>query len=169
MHWLALLLALVGVALLLLSRQRMRHLGLPQGRVIYLDSERLLPQESALFDPLSGISGKPDFLMQTAQGLVPVEVKSGKAPLAPYPSHVYQLAAYCHLVERVYGKRPLYGVLKYSDRGYRLEYGTELEESLLDLVAEVRRQGKREQDRTHNSSARCRGCGYREICDQRIE
>jgi CRISPR-associated exonuclease Cas4 len=146
----------------------MHQLDLPPGKVIYLDSDSLLRQESSLFDPLSGIRGRPDFLMQTAKGLVPVEIKSGKAPIAPFPSHVFQLAAYCRLVDSVYGKRPPYGVLKYRDRNYSLEYSDKLEASLLDLVAEMRRQGQREQQRSHNSSARCRACGYRELCDQRL-
>lgn len=169
MIWLILFVSLVGIALLVLSRQRMRRLGLPQGRLVYLDSESLLRQESPLYDPLTGISGKPDFLMQTDAGLVPVELKSGKAPHVPYKSHVYQLAAYCRLVDRVYGKRPPNGILKYSDRSYELDYSSDLEASLLDLVAEIRRQGKREQDRSHGLVARCRACGYREICDQRLE
>jgi CRISPR-associated exonuclease Cas4 len=169
MIWVILLVAFSGVGLLLISQQRMRRLDLPPGKAIYLDSASLLPQENSLFDPLAGITGRPDFLMQTRKGLVPVEAKSAKAPITPFPSHVYQLAAYCRLVESVYGKRPAFGVLKYRDRNFRIEYNPRLESSLFDLVAEVRRQGRREQERSHQSSARCRACGYRELCDQRID
>ncbi|MCF6277606.1 MAG: Dna2/Cas4 domain-containing protein [Anaerolineales bacterium] len=101
--------------------------------------------------------------------MIPVEVKSGQAPEAPYDSHIYQLASYCLLVERRLGVRPSHGIIHYSNRDFAVDYTPALEAALLDILAEIRRdETRREVHCSHDSPARCRGCGYRKICDQRL-
>jgi CRISPR-associated exonuclease Cas4 len=101
--------------------------------------------------------------------LIPVEVKSGRAPQAPYDSHIYQLAAYCALVERTLGRRPPYGIIHYEDRDFAVDYTAELETAFLDVLADMRRDEHRaEIDRSHDSAARCARCGFREVCEQRL-
>ena len=151
------------------SRQR-EEAGLPGGRIIYTDTRVWKTSVTPLYDGALGLTGKPDYLIEQSDGkIIPVEVKSGKAPESPYDSHIYQLAAYCLLVERKYNKRPPYGVIHYEDRDFAIDYTRELEMSLLNLLAEMKRDDfKDEVDRSHEQAGRCAKCGYREICDQSL-
>ena len=154
----------------LAARQR-RSTGLPGGQVIYADMDQWGAVESPLYDPLLGLTGKPDYLVQQSDGsMVPVEVKSSNVTQGPYDSHIYQLAAYCYLTTRKFGKRPSYGILHYPNRTYRIDYTSDLEADFLDLVADIRADERRRSgvDRSHDSSRRCAHCGHRLICDQRL-
>lgn len=150
------------------SRQR-KATGLPSGRVIYSDTRQWGKVEKPLYDPKSGLTGRPDYLVELQGFSIPVEVKSTFAPSEPYPSHVYQLAAYCFLVERTTGKRPPYGILHYRNRDFALDYTPELEANLQANLQEMRLQDRLgEADRSHAEPARCARCGYRAVCDQRL-
>lgn len=163
------LLALVALVLLWQAARRRKASGLPAGRVIYTDTRGWGTLEKPLYDPLHGLTGKPDYIIEQGEHWIPVEVKSAYAPPEPYDSHVYQLAAYCLLVERASGKRPPYGILKYRNRSYAIDYTPELEAGLKDLLAEMRREERLEEsDRSHEDPARCARCGYRRTCDQRL-
>ncbi len=150
------------------GRQR-KEAGLPGGRVIYTDTRGWGKLERPLYNDLLGLTGKPDYLIQEKGQIIPVEVKSGRAPESPYDSHIYQLAAYCLLVEKSYGKRPPYGIIHYENRDFAVDYTPELESSLLDLLAEMRRDElKREVERSHEQAARCARCGFKKACDQSL-
>jgi CRISPR-associated exonuclease Cas4 len=171
-----LVILLFAVALLLLweSNRRKRAGGIPGGRVIYADTRAWGAVEKPLFDPGTGLTGKPDYLVEKGDQIIPVEVKSNSAAAGPLDSHIYQVAAYCLLVERVMGKRPPYGILHYprsskQGRTYAIDYTPQLEAALLDLLSEIHQQERRRDvKRSHDSTARCSGCGYRSICDQRL-
>jgi CRISPR-associated exonuclease Cas4 len=163
------LLILIALALLWIAARRRSAAGLPAGRVVYTDTGQGSKVEKPLFDPVSGLVGKPDYLIEQDGVLIPVEVKSSYAPGEPYDSHIYQLAAYCLLVFKVYGKRPPHGFLRYRNRTFSIDFTAELEARLLDRLAEMRLQEKAgAADRSHESPARCAACGYRENCDQRL-
>jgi CRISPR-associated exonuclease Cas4 len=50
-----------------------------------------------------------------------------------------------------------------------VDYTPELEVALLDQLAEMRRDEMRSDvPRSHESAARCRGCGFRKVCDQSL-
>jgi CRISPR-associated exonuclease Cas4 len=79
------------------------------------------------------------------------------------------LAAYCRLVTAAYGRRPPYGILHYSNRTYAIDFTPELENKLLEEAEEIRqREHQAQVDRSHESWQRCRACGYRSICDQKL-
>jgi CRISPR-associated exonuclease Cas4 len=137
--------------------------------VLSIDTQQLSRFQRTLYDPTLNLVGRPDYLVKRSGKLVPVEVKSARAPLGPYPSHVLQLAAYCALVHTEYGQRPAYGIVKYADRAFSLDYDSTLENELLDVLAEMRRAERQAPFRSHESVNRCRACGYRQICDQRLE
>jgi CRISPR-associated exonuclease Cas4 len=150
------------------NRQR-RAAGLPGGRVIYIDTRGWNKVEAPLFYPALELTGKPDYLIEKNGQIIPVEVKSGRAPEAPYDSHIYQLASYCLLVEKTYHKRPPYGIIHYEGRDFAVEYTRELEASLLDLLAEIKRdERKKEVPRSHEQASRCKRCGFRDVCDQSL-
>jgi len=150
------------------NRQR-QAAGLPGGRVIYTDTRGWGKLEKPLFYQALGLTGKPDYLIQQNGQIIPVEVKSGRAPEAPYDSHIYQLASYCLLVEKTYGKRPPYGIIHYNDRDFAIDYTRELESSLLDLLAEMKRdEHRKDVPRSNEQASRCARCGFRKVCDQSL-
>ena len=64
---------------------------------------------------------------------------------------------------------PGYGLIKYPQRTFRIDYTSALERRLKDLLDEIRDdKRKRSVDRSHESAARCRSCGYAAVCDQQL-
>ena len=166
---LAILLLLAGAAFLWLSRRQRKSAGLPSGRVIYADPALWGPVEKPLFSARLNLAGKPDYLVDQGGHILPVEVKSGRTPSTPPDAHIFQLAAYCLLVEETYRVRPPYGILHYPKRTFAIDYTSELEAALEETLEEMRSwSGRREVPRSHNQASRCAGCGFRSTCDQRL-
>jgi CRISPR-associated exonuclease Cas4 len=168
---LALLVALLAAALFWWSRRQQQASGLPAGRVVYADAKPVGAPEKPLYDRELGLTGKPDYLVKAESGgaLVPVEVKSARAPSEPHEGHVFQLLAYCLLVERSTGKRPPYGLLRYRNRTFAIDYTPQAEQELLAVLAEIRTcERRREIPRSHDDPHRCIRCGFRSVCDQRL-
>ena len=163
------ILTLSGILLLWISGQQRRSVGLPSGRVIFADHNQWGRVEKPLYDPTFNLTGKPDFLIEQGDVIIPVEVKSGRGKTAPYDSHIYQLAAYCLLVEQSYGMRPPYGILQYSNQDIAVDYTPQLEREIIDLLRDIRSQERRRNiGRSHHSSNRCRRCSYLAACDQAL-
>ena len=134
---LVLVLLMLGTAVWLWRRSQnlWQQSGLPDGNVIYSDTGAWFPNTQPLYAPNFGLSGKPDYLVQQADGsVVPVELKSGRAPDEPWEGHILQLAAYCLLVEECYGREAPYGIIKYDDRTFEVDYTPELEQRLLGVL-----------------------------------
>lgn len=171
MPWLALfaLIALIlAIALFWISSQQRQRSGLPGGRVIYADTRAWgKPLEKPLYDAYLGLTGKPDYLVDEGNHIIPVEVKSTHVTDAPYDSHIFQLAAYCMLVERTFGKRPPYGILHYPRRTFAIDFTPELESSVMRILMEMS-DSRKEFPRSHNSPQRCARCGFRSVCDQSL-
>jgi CRISPR-associated exonuclease Cas4 len=169
MQYLALLLFILAAVLYWQSRRTRKAAGLPGGRVIYSDTDEWGEVEKPLYDPVTQLTGRPDYLIKQKDAVIPVEVKSGRVPDSPYDSHIFQLAAYCLLVEREFGKRPPYGIIHYGKRTFSIDYTKELENALLDMMTEMRKVERRKNvDRSHESAPRCRGCGYNRTCEQAL-
>ena len=169
--WLVLLLFALAVALLLLSLRERKKSRLPDAQVIYADTDLWQRVPEVLVDHQLGLVGKPDYVMKSKQGsLIPVEVKTGHTPDVPYDSHRLQLMAYGLLIQSNYAQTPAYGLLHYSDKDFRVDFTPELETQLVETLEEIRQIEKQDEvpARSHASSARCRSCGYRGICDQKI-
>ncbi|HLA98329.1 MAG TPA: Dna2/Cas4 domain-containing protein [Anaerolineales bacterium] len=169
MIWIAVVCLLLGLALFWQAGRQRKASGLPGGRIIYADIGRWMPLQEALYDPSLGLAGKPDYLVKDGEQIIPVEVKSSRVAHSPYDSHIYQLAAYCLLVGQVYRVRPGSGILHYPTRTFRIDFTAQLERAVLQLLAEMRSQDiRKEIHRSHDSPARCLGCGYRSSCDQKL-
>jgi CRISPR-associated exonuclease Cas4 len=169
MLYLALIILIVAIVLLWQSGRQRKQAGLPGGRVIYTDTRAWGEVDKALYDHALGLTGKPDYLVEQDGQIIPVEVKSGRTPEAPYDSHIFQVGAYCLLVEKAYGKRPPYGIIHYPKRDFAVDYTTELESALMEQLAEMRRDGMRQDvPRSHDEPARCQSCGFRKVCDQKL-
>ncbi len=166
--WFFVLLAL-GLLLLWLARRGQARSGLPQGRVVYTDTGGWGRLERPLFSREFLLTGKPDYLVADGDDVIPVEVKSRRAPVQPYPSHLLQLAAYCLLVEECYGRRPPYGIVKYRDRAFEVDYTPELEDELLETLDYMQADlTDGDAPRNHDEPRRCQACGYRQHCEQRL-
>lgn len=149
---------------------RRRKSGLPAGRIIYADTGRWGRVDKPLYTHELHLTGKPDYLVESGSSIIPVEVKSTFVKHAPYDSHIYQLAAYCMLVHKVYKNRPPYGILHYSNRTFAVDYTDVMEETIIELLNQMRSNARRrEVNRSHDSQTRCLGCGYRSICDQALK
>lgn len=163
------LLLLLVVAFLWAGGLR-RRTGLPEGDVIYTDTGTWYPNVEPLYDDDLCLVGKPDYLVEEGDGMViPVELKSGRAPDEPREGHVLQLVAYCMLVETNFGIRPSYGILQYKDRAFAIDYTEALEDDFLDILAAMREDMfEPDVDRDHNDWRRCARCGLRNHCYQRL-
>ncbi len=164
------ILLLFALAIWLWANGLRRQTGLPEGKVIYTDTGTWFANNESLHAPAFRLTGKPDYLVQEADGMVvPVELKSGRAPAEPWESHVLQLAAYCLLVTEKYGRRPDYGILQYQDKAFAIDYTDDLEEDLLNLLADMHSDlFEEELDRDHNDWNKCARCGFRNQCVQRL-
>jgi CRISPR-associated exonuclease Cas4 len=164
-----LFLLLIAFVLFFISGRQRRAAGMPGGRVIYTDTRAWGKVEKPLFDKDLSLTGKPDYLVEQNGEIIPVEVKTGRTPEAPYDSHIFQVAAYCYLIHKTTGKRPSHGIIHYSGRDFAVDYTSDLENALLDLIADMRvDEHRNEVQRSHEDEHRCRRCGFHEICDQRL-
>ena len=179
-----LILLFIALSAYFASRRAARLTGLPSGRLIYSDTgnpvgsigsiienAQGVKQEKPLISQEYGLIGRPDYLVRTKGGVVPVEAKSTKCPSngRPYDSHVMQLAAYCLLVETVISAQVPYGVIKYSDREIIVDYTEELKGELIMLLEEMREARDAEDvHRSHQDVRRCSKCSMREVCTQSL-
>jgi CRISPR-associated exonuclease Cas4 len=187
MIWLfGLLCVLVFLSLLaLIAAQRAsRRAGLPTGTLLYSDTGipvgRIAPvtvnaeglkQERPLRSEELELVGRPDYLIKTEQGIIPVEVKSTTCPPdgRPYDSHLAQLAAYCLLVEDVLKASVPYGIIRYRDRELRVDYTDEMRDGIIALLGEIKDARPAEDvHRSHEDERRCRGCSMREVCTESL-
>ncbi|MFO7634060.1 MAG: Dna2/Cas4 domain-containing protein [Caldilinea sp.] len=163
------LLVLAGLALYLWGRHQQRAAGLPAGRVTYSDTGAEHAVTQPLISRRYGLIGKPDYLVEVKIGgrrtMIPVEVKSRRAPAAPLPGHVLQLATYCLIVEELYGAAPAHGILRYADKSFEVPFTPELRRAVLDAAERIR-AGRTAADvpRSHQEIERCAHCGYRRAC-----
>jgi CRISPR-associated exonuclease Cas4 len=168
---LALLLLFFGWLTLRRAGRLQQETGLPLGRLVYADSHSRdwRANTQPLYSPTHHLTGKPDYLVQTGRGLIPVEVKSSPSPEIPYLGHILQVAAYCLLVEDVTGTTPSHGLLKYADALYEVDFTRELRRELLDTMAEMRQGWLAESvARSHTQPNKCAACRFQPVCDQAL-
>jgi len=163
-------LLLVSLGLYFLSHYQRQKSGLPLGKIIYTDAGDWKRNERPLYSSRFHLTGKPDYLVQHGKEVIPVEVKSTRLQgRPPYESHQMQLAAYCLLVEEVMGVRPNYGILKYADTTIRIDYTKNVRRKLLETLDEMQHSFRRKTiSRSHEDAIRCRYCGFRHKCDQKL-
>lgn len=164
----ALLALAAGAALWWASERRRREFGLPRGRAIYQD--RPEGREPVLRARTLPLRGRPDLLLRQGDVVIPVEIKTGRTPREPYQGHIFQLLAYCLLVEEHHGVRPPYGLIRYPGREFRIAFDQAREQELRALVQDIA-QAKRwskGQRRSHQYPRRCAACGFRTHCDERL-
>jgi len=164
------LLTVAGWLLLRRAGAQQKQAGLPEGRVVYSDTGAWNRMEEPFFSRRHLLAGKPDYLVEQNGSLLPVEVKPNRSAPQPYQSDILQLAAYCLLVEETYEQQPEYGLIRYRDRTFAVDYTPELRETLLATLDAMHRDAvARDVDRSHQQAGRCRACGFRADCAQSLD
>ncbi len=145
------------------GRARKTPRGLPQGKIVYQDADGSGEPLLATSHPLSG---KPDYVILSPEGVpIPVELKLTIESDQPQGHHVIQLAAYFVILEDLYDQPPTYGVLRYANQDFRIEYTAALKRKVLRLLAEMERcDDQRPPALTHQLASRCRACPFEPIC-----
>lgn len=113
---------LIGIVLLHSSQHWRQRLGLPNGEVFYQDHHGQPMAAVALRSRVYNVRGKPDCLIRTADGIIPVELKKSARPPSRggvYPNHLIQVLAYIVLVREHYGESVPYGLVVYGDEAAR--------------------------------------------------
>jgi CRISPR-associated exonuclease Cas4 len=164
----------LGGLLLRKSQENRRDLGLPNGEVFYQDHHGQPMSAVALHSRVYGLRGKPDCLIRTADGIVPVELKkSGRPPArgGVYPNHLIQILAYIILVRENYREHVPYGLVIYGGAAaVKVIPTVEDLDWLARTVHEVRAaRGHQGVDRSHCQKSRCRGCGLKHNCGQSMD
>lgn len=115
----------------------------------------------AFYSDKYGLIGKPDFILHTKDGLIPLEIKSTLRPKEPYKSHVMQLISYCLLLEEN-GNKPKYGFIQYKGGSpYSISYTESKKRELIKIMDEMRAYTSQPKPvRSH----RCERCGWRKDC-----
>jgi CRISPR-associated exonuclease Cas4 len=171
---LGLLLTAIALGILLLNErrhqrgrlvvERRRALGLPEGELVYEDAD-------GEGEPLSSASyplvGKPDYIVQLPDGRpVPVELKLNVHDVStPHSNHAVQVAAYCLILEDYFEHAPTYGILRYADREFTVEYTPALRKKVIRLLTEMARCSERQPPPLKTQrAAKCRACAFQPMC-----
>lgn len=127
------------------------------------------PESPLLKSERYGLCGKPDYIIDHKGVFVPVVKKTGRTPKGPLFSHIAQLITYCILVEESFGSVD-YGLLKYDEKKYSIDYDVDLKETALklrDSLLDEQQHG--EVHRNHNRKGKCIRCSRRDMCPERLE
>ncbi len=171
--WLTMLLILILAAATLISRdvrRRRQAAGMPAGEVVEQDTlpagNNAADAARTLFSRRYGLVGKPDYLVEDGDYLIPVEVKTTRHVTRPRDGHAMQLYAYCLLVEEEYGKAPPYGILRYPDQRFELPYGRRERAWVIETLNLMREDEASEDEvlPNHDQPARCRSCQFLSSC-----
>src|SRR5436190_9602441 len=122
---LVLLGAIIAAFLLRQSgRAEQARTGLPiDARVVYSDTGAWERVEKPLYSRRYRLTGKPDYIVRDETGaMIPIEVKPNRNARGPRHSDTMQLMAYGILIEEKFGVRPEYGLLKYRDDVFRIQF-----------------------------------------------
>lgn len=162
-------LLLVAGATFITARRIQMRVGIPWSHDIRADADGALPQVPLMVDDTLQLVGKPDYVIRRGDFLIPVEVKPLRRAKRPHTSDIYQLMAYCLLIEQTYGKQPPYGLLRYANHTFRIDYDDDMADTVREIVGQMHElHDAPDVARNHNSVTRCRGCGFWRQCDQSL-
>ncbi|MFP4001089.1 MAG: CRISPR-associated protein Cas4 [Candidatus Natronoplasma sp.] len=149
------------------AEQKRKDLNLEDGEIKYVDD---LEKETKLLKSEEyGLRGRPDVILKKNGRPVPVEVKTGRVPKGPFFSHILQIAAYCLLVEEDIGETPPYGIIRYGETEFEIDYDSDLKNLLIGKLEAMRKHLENQNvHRNHNREGKCRNCSRREICSETL-
>lgn len=148
------------------DKLKMKH-KIQDGKITYSDLNK---PAKPLFSKRYRISGKPDYIIKKNNLYIPVEVKTGYHN-EPQKNHIFQLAAYCQLVEDNYGSFVPCGILVYNDTSqqYKIPFDPKIRFELESTIRKMRHLLKTgEIIRNHNDPQKCKHCSMRTYCNTKI-
>ena len=170
----AVLLALALPALLSLLRRRTGFNFGVNSMSTVVASDVGAEETILMRDEILGISGKPDYLLETDAGgrrvLVPLEVKPTRRSERLYDSDRVQIGAYLVVLRATFPSRASrIGYVRYATQTFEVVLTPELQREVQRLVAAVRRgRNANVIHRSHNIRARCRACPVRQSCNEAL-
>ena len=136
------------------------------GKITYADLDS---PAKPFFSKKYRISGKPDYIVKKDKRYLPVELKTGRHD-SPPKNHIFQLAAYCQLIEENFGVFVPYGILVYSN-GYQfnIPFDPKIRFELESTINEMKRAIKTGKINTNvKDPFKCNGCSMRNYCNAKI-
>ena len=119
------------------------------------------------------LAGRPDYLIKDKEQRIPVEVKTGRRPKAPFFSHVLQIGAYCLLSEETFGVKPSHGQIRYGfeNEPHEVKWDSDLKGLVNEKLEEMNDilKGKMEAHRNHKRVGKCNNCSRRKGCPERLK
>ncbi|HEY7356747.1 MAG TPA: PD-(D/E)XK nuclease family protein [Ktedonobacterales bacterium] len=136
---------------------------LPEGKIVYQDADGTGEPLLATGYPLSG---KPDYVILAPDGSpIPVELKLSSDSEEPQRHHVMQLATYFVILEDLYAQPPAYGVLRYANKDFTIQYTDALKRKVLRRLAELERCDEQHPPAlAHQDPGKCQTCPFQPIC-----
>ena len=126
-----------------------------------------------LFSNNIGLCGKPAYVLENNEETIPVDVKSGRKPEAPFFNHVLQNAAYCFLVEEQLKTKVPHGIIRYGmeENSHTVTWDGDLKNLLIEKMSEMEKilSGESQAHRNHNRPGKCKNCSRKEACPERLD
>lgn len=144
-----------------------RKYKISDGKITYTDLDK---PAKPLFSKRFKLVGKPDYIVETEGGKIPVELKFTDTD-RPYKNHVLQLASYCLLIEDIFNTKVPYGVIVYNNkREFKILFDDGLRNELLSTLDEMRDKiNTGDVRRNHDFRNKCLSCSFRDVCSFKIE
>ena len=118
------------------------------------------------------LAGRPDYMIKENDLRIPVEVKTGRRPKAPFFSHVLQIGAYCLLSEETFQTSPSHGQIKYGVKSepHNVEWEPKLKTLVIEKIEEMNDilEGRTKAHRNHKRVGKCNSCSRRKGCPERL-
>jgi len=118
------------------------------------------------------LAGRPDYMIKEKDMRLPVEVKTGRRPKAPFFSHVLQIGAYCLLSEETFQKSPSHGQIRYGfeNEPHNVDWEPKLKTLVLEKIDEMNDilEGRTKAHRNHKRVGKCNNCSRRKGCPERL-
>ena len=118
------------------------------------------------------LAGRPDYMIKENDLRIPVEVKTGRRPKAPFFSHVLQIGAYCLLSEETFRTSPSHGQIRYGfeNEPHNVEWEPKLKTLVLEKIEEMNDilEGRTNAHRNHKRVGKCNSCSRRKGCPERL-
>jgi CRISPR-associated exonuclease Cas4 len=118
------------------------------------------------------LAGRPDYMIKENDLRIPVEVKTGRRPKAPFFSHVLQIGAYCLLSEETFQSSPSHGQIRYGfeSEPHNVEWEPKLKTLVLEKIEEMNDilKGRTKAHRNHKRVGKCNNCSRRKGCPERL-
>lgn len=148
-------------------KKKRTKLGVAGYSVIYADQKAKTKKQQEsygklLYSAKYDIQGKPDYIFKSYMGnrLIPVEIKSGYIgdEDMPHRGDLLQLVAYFLILEDVFGVKPRYGRLVYSDYMFIIKNTDKLRKEVKGTLSSMRQMLKDGEGEANSSFVKCRYC-----------